>query len=49
MVLLLTLGITHRVPERAYSAPYMAYQAFRGFNSWCWVLALLALARPYRS
>jgi surface polysaccharide O-acyltransferase-like enzyme len=49
MVLLLTLSITHMVPERAYSAPYMAYQAFRGFNSWCWVLALLALARPYRS
>jgi len=45
MVLLLTL----MVPERAYSAPYMIYQSFRGFNSWCWVLSLLALARPYRT
>jgi glucans biosynthesis protein C len=49
MALLLALTITQMVPERAYSAPYMLYQAFRGFNSWCWVLALLALARPYRN
>lgn len=49
MVLLLTLDITQRVPERAYSAPYMIYQSFRGFNSWCWVLALLSLVRPYRA
>lgn len=47
--LLLTLGSTHMLPERAYSVPYIVYQAFRGFNSWCWVLALLALARTYRS
>ncbi len=49
MVLLLALSISDTVPERAYSAPYMIHQAFRGFNSWCWVLALLALARPYRA
>lgn len=49
MALLLVLSITEMVPQRAYSAPYMLYQVFRGFNSWCWVLALLALARPYRT
>ncbi|MFS6827370.1 acyltransferase family protein [Cyanobium sp. ATX-6F1] len=49
MALLLALEITQRAPERAYSAPYMIYQAFRGFNSWCWVLALHSLARPYRT
>ncbi|CAK6689376.1 Glucans biosynthesis protein C [Synechococcus sp. CBW1107] len=48
MVLLLALSLRGMVPERAYSAPYMVHQAFRGFNSWSWVLALLALARPYR-
>jgi glucans biosynthesis protein C len=45
---LLSLGITQQVPERAYSGPYMAYQLLRGLNSWCWVLGLLALARPWR-
>ena len=49
MALLLALSLSDTVPERAYSAPYMLHQAFRGFNSWCWVLALLALARPYRA
>lgn len=48
MAVLLGLGITQQVPERAYSEAYMAYQLFRGLNSWCWVLALLALARPWR-
>ncbi|SBO43366.1 acyltransferase family protein [Cyanobium sp. NIES-981] len=48
MVLLLALSLRGLVPERAYSGPYMVHQAFRGFNSWSWVLALLALARPYR-
>lgn len=49
MVLLLALSLSDTVPERAYSVPSMLHQAFRGFNSWCWVLALLALARPYRA
>ncbi|MEX0588914.1 MAG: acyltransferase family protein [Cyanobium sp.] len=49
MALLLTLEITQRIPDRAYSAPYMIYQSFRGLNSWCWVLALHSLARPYRT
>ncbi|MCP9772731.1 acyltransferase family protein [Synechococcus sp. Tobar12-5m-g] len=49
MALLIVLSITKMVPGRAYSAPYMVYQGFRGLNSWCWVLALLALARPYRT
>jgi glucans biosynthesis protein C len=25
----------------------MIYQAFRGFNTWCWVVALLSLARSH--
>jgi glucans biosynthesis protein C len=40
MALLLALTITQMVPERAYSATYMLYQAFRGFNSWCWTKPL---------
>ncbi|TVS07329.1 MAG: hypothetical protein EA413_01240 [Cyanobium sp. PLM2.Bin73] len=48
MAVLLSLGISQQVPERAYSGPYMAYQLLRGLNSWCWVLGLLALARPLR-
>lgn len=45
--ILLGLWLTNQVPERGYSFNYMTYQAFRGFNTWCWVMALLSLARSH--
>jgi glucans biosynthesis protein C len=45
--ILLGLWLTDSVPERSYSSSYMIYQAFRGFNAWCWVVALLSLARSH--
>ena len=47
MSILLGLWITNTVPDRGYSPEYMLYQAFRGFNSWCWVLLALSLARSH--
>lgn len=47
MFVLLGLWITDTVPPRSYSPLYMTYQAFRGFNTWCWVIALLSLARSH--
>lgn len=47
MSILLGLWITDTTPERSYSPSYMIYQAFRGFNTWCWVAALLSLARSH--
>jgi peptidoglycan/LPS O-acetylase OafA/YrhL len=47
MSLLLGLWIMDAVPGRGYSLPYMAYQSLRGFNGWCWVIALLSLARSH--
>ncbi|HTL88217.1 MAG TPA: acyltransferase family protein, partial [Leptolyngbya sp.] len=47
MSILFGLWITDTVPLRSYSLAYMAYQGFRGVNSWCWVLALLSVARSY--
>jgi len=31
----------------AYTTRYMLYSVFLGFHTWCWVLALLALARRF--
>ncbi|NDJ17815.1 acyltransferase family protein [Myxacorys almedinensis] len=47
MGLLLSLWQSDRIPDRAYSLVYMAYQGFRGCNSWFWVLALLGLGRRF--
>jgi peptidoglycan/LPS O-acetylase OafA/YrhL len=47
MSMLFGLWITDAVPTRSYSPPYMIYQAFRGLNAWCWVIALLSLARSH--
>ena len=47
MFILLTFWMTNTVPDRGYSSGYMMYQAFRGFNSWCWVLTALGLARSH--
>lgn len=45
MSVLLGFWLTGTVPERGYSPAYVAYQALRGFTGWCWVLALISLAR----
>ena len=47
MAILLWFWLTDTVPDRGYSLAYVAYQAFRGFNSWCWVLLVLSLARSH--
>ncbi|MBD2039734.1 acyltransferase family protein [Microcoleus sp. FACHB-672] len=47
MTVLLYLWMTNTVPERGYSLEYVVYQIFRGFNSWCWVIALLGLTQRY--
>jgi len=33
----------------AYTSRYMLYSVFLGLHTWCWILALLALARRYLS
>ena len=45
MTTLLIFWITDSVPDRSYSPAYMLYQAFRGVNSWFWILTLLSIAR----
>jgi peptidoglycan/LPS O-acetylase OafA/YrhL len=47
MTILLSLWITDAVPARSYSLAYMSYQALRGFNSWCWIVALLSIAQHF--
>ena len=47
MAILLAFWITNTVPVRGYSPEYVMYQVFRGFNSWCWVLLALSLARSH--
>jgi peptidoglycan/LPS O-acetylase OafA/YrhL len=47
MSMLLGLWITNTVPERSYSPAYIAYQAFRGLNAWCWVVMVLSLGRSH--
>ncbi len=47
MTFLAILWIRNAVPSQGYSVLYMSYQAFRGLNSWLWVLALLSLGQRY--
>jgi glucans biosynthesis protein C len=47
MSILSALWIKDLVPIRSYSPSYMLYQAFRGFNAGCWVIALISLARSH--
>ncbi|OUL30529.1 acyltransferase family protein [Nostoc sp. 106C] len=47
MSVLCGLQATHIIPVRGYSWGYILYQMFRGFNSWCWVIALIALGQRY--
>lgn len=49
MFALFGLRLTGSLPERGYSLGYVLYQMLRGFNSWCWVLILLAFAQRYLS
>jgi glucan biosynthesis protein C len=35
--------------QPAYTTRYMLYSLFLGLHTWCWILALLALARQYLS
>jgi glucan biosynthesis protein C len=47
-VLLMRFEIpTFSVPD--YTPRYMTYSVFLGLHTWCWILALLALARRYLS
>ncbi|MBD2163270.1 acyltransferase [Calothrix membranacea FACHB-236] len=47
MSILLAIQASGILPARGYSWGYIAYQIFRGCNSWCWVMALLALGQRY--
>jgi len=47
MSVLFGLHATNILPIRGYSWGYIFYQTFRGFNSWCWVIALLGLGQRY--
>lgn len=47
MLMLFGLWQTHSVPERGYSLGYMAYQAFRGMNTWFWVITWVGVGRKY--
>ncbi len=47
MSVFLGLQATDIIPVRGYSWGYILYQMFRGFNSWCWVMALVALGQRY--
>ncbi|MBA3921061.1 MAG: acyltransferase [Nostocaceae cyanobacterium] len=48
-LLLCGLQVTDILPERGYSGGYVGYQMLRGFNSWCWVMAILGLGQRYLS
>lgn len=47
MSIIFGLWWTNSVPTRGYSLGYILYQAFRGCNSWFWVVAFLSLGRKY--
>ena len=47
MLLWFGLWQTQSVPERGYSLSYMLYQAFRGTNTWFWVMTWLGLGQKY--
>lgn len=47
MTILLSFWITGTVPYRSYSLAYMSYQAFRGFTSWYWIVALISISQHF--
>lgn len=47
MSVLFGLWMIDAVPARAYSLPYMSYQALRGVNTWCWVLSCLSIGQRW--
>jgi glucans biosynthesis protein C len=46
-IVLMLIFLNLPLLDRAYSPTYMAFQAFRGVNSWLWVLAILSLGQKY--
>lgn len=47
MAAYLGLVFTDNAPPKGYSPAFMSLMAARGFTSWCWVVAILALGRRY--
>jgi len=41
------LSVTGRDPVWGYNPACMAFLALRGFNTWCWVLAILGYGKTY--
>lgn len=44
---ILVLQITGSNPARGYSPGWILFMALHGFNSWCWILAILYLGRRH--
>lgn len=49
MSIIFGIQVTEVLPVRGYSGEYILYQMLRGFNSWCWVTAILGLSQQYLS
>ena len=49
MSIIFGIQVTEVLPVRGYSGEYIVYQMLRGFNSWCWVTAILGLSQQYLS
>ncbi|MEH2376015.1 acyltransferase family protein [Nostoc sp.] len=49
MSIIFGIQVTEVLPVRGYSVEYILYQMLRGFNSWCWVTAILGLSQQYLS
>ncbi|MCC5645511.1 acyltransferase family protein [Nostoc sp. CHAB 5824] len=49
MSIIFGIQLTEILPVRGYSRGYIFYQMWRGFNSWCWVTAILGLSQRYLS
>jgi len=49
MCIIFGIQVTEVLPVRGYSGEYILYQMLRGFNSWCWVTAILGLSQQYLS
>ncbi|MEH2233804.1 MAG: acyltransferase family protein [Nostoc sp.] len=47
MSIIFGIQVTEVLPVRGYSGEYILYQMLRGFNSWCWVTAILGLSQQY--
>ncbi|MBD6620734.1 acyltransferase [Komarekiella sp. 'clone 1'] len=47
MSILFGVQASNTLPIRGYSWEYILYQILRGFNSWCWVIAILGLGQRY--